>query len=221
MVIAIGHKARNGKDSLAIALADKLKRNYEIVHFADALKTEVSNYNNSLPLILQRKVGQTYYYLLFSSGKYDVHTSEEIPNLHNLFLKRKITEYQGSDVKDSEMLQIWGTDFRRNFYGKNYWIERVANKLSQNKDKDKIFIIADCRFKDEHEFVKRLQGKYIDIVRVTPDGSQYLDPDRDPKHESETSLDDVKPDLEIKIKDGDMGRFEVEADLIIKTFKLK
>ena len=60
------------------------------------------------------------------------------------------------------ILQNWGTEvLRRNFHD-DIWIASVENKLRQSNDN---IVITDCRFPNEIEAIRKLNGKIIWIVR--------------------------------------------------------
>ena len=76
------------------------------------------------------------------------------------------------------LLQGWGT-VRREFSGEDYWVERAFNKMTES---DTIYIICDCRYLNELNFVNSHNGYTVHIKRdsVVQDNS----------HSSETALDD-------------------------------
>lgn len=75
-----------------------------------------------------------------------------------------------------EVMQIIGTDIFRSMK-QNVWSDAIINKI--NKDKPNLAIIADCRFPNEVETVKRAGGWVIKLNR-NPHNSY---------HESEIALD--------------------------------
>lgn len=99
-----------------------------------------------------------------------------------------------------KMLQIAGTEEGRNKFGEDIWIRYLQNLITLRSLRDKIdvFIITDCRFLNEAEWIKQDSGLLIRIN--APDrNSQRLNNEShgDPelrimisKHPSEISLDD-------------------------------
>jgi len=220
-IIGIGHKARQGKDVLATGLQASLKeKNKEsfILHFADPLKEEVSS-KTDIPLIFKRHAnGKNYYFLRDNQNTYKMFTSEEMPNLHTMFEDRQINEYFHMKEKDPTLLQIWGTDFRRNI-DKYYWINalkpaiiNIAHSLNGNKG---YIIIPDVRFINETEFIKDVNGVFIRIMRMNEDGTIFTDNARSAKHNSETELDGYKADYTVIANSGDLKKIRKEADIII------
>lgn len=100
-----------------------------------------------------------------------------------------------------KMLQITGTEEGRDKYGADVWINYVANwiKLWRMRDLADVFIITDCRFKNEVAWIEsQLNSK---VIRITaPDRNmERLNKESkgDPEllksistHQSETDLDE-------------------------------
>lgn len=61
------------------------------------------------------------------------------------------------------LLQWWGTEFRRG-QDQDYWIKRVAARLPWSTD-DVVFV-TDVRFENEADFIRRMGGTIIRVVRV-------------------------------------------------------
>ena len=86
------------------------------------------------------------------------------------------------------ILQGWGTDFRRNMFGNDYWIRKMeiaVNQLSQHKT----IVIPDVRFPNEYKYITSQGGIMIRVERET--GLKDT-------HESETALDDFVFDYRIQ-----------------------
>ena len=87
------------------------------------------------------------------------------------------------------MLQWWGTDYKRNNVSKDYWIQKVGEKILCETDNTCI-IIPDVRFKNELEWVDQFDTGYtVKVVRShgpTIPQSQHI---------SETELADCRTDF--------------------------
>lgn len=199
LIVLIGHKARNGKDTLAKGLYKYLNRyykdkiNYGIIHWADALYEEV-NYdeNYDFPLLF---IEGDYLYLrhnkpLTISPSYMVYKKNEMPKLYE-YAKNKKKMYFGMKEKDPILLQLWGTNFRRNL-DQDWWVKKgnaTIKKVIENSSKPVIIMVPDTRFKNELENAyKGWRTIYIEVERYV-NNKRYIDPNRDKNHPSEIELD--------------------------------
>jgi len=225
-LIGLGHRARNGKDSVAEFIREA-EPNTVIYHFADPLKEEVMNKNRKHPLMLREKsFGSYYWYSIWShDNEYVTVNDSEVPFLHKIFNDRKIDVYWGMDgngndeYKDSLMLQFWGTEWRRQRFGEDYWVQKVEDYFMENCYSkpfvgNVFFLLPDTRFKNEVEWIWNMSNSnvneevaslYLKVVRYDYDGNPYYDPDRDKNHPSETGLEGVAPNYLIEAESGAMG----------------
>jgi len=196
LIIGFGHRARNGKDTVANILKEKFD-NVEIIHWADGVYEECSNKESKYPLIKLEVVtpNKIYYSVLLNkeTGEREAISNKADPFLHKIFTERNIEEYFKMDKKDPEILQFWGTNFRRTLCDSNYWIKLTlekANNLAEKMDGAKgMIIIPDTRFINEVKALEQSQGFYIKVIRNNDNGSQYIAKDRDPNHPSEAELE--------------------------------
>lgn len=86
------------------------------------------------------------------------------------------------------ILQGWGTDFRRQLYGEDYWLIRWANSVNRLVPTPHILVVTDVRFLNEAGLVRTLNGIVWRVVRahVTSD-----------LHQSETEQNSIKVDATI------------------------
>lgn len=224
-LIGLGHRARNGKDSVAEFIR-QAEPNTIIYHFADPLKKEVMNKERHHPLIIRVKDVNKYYYSIWAKGQeYHTVSEDEVPFLHKIFEDRRINVYWGMDgdgndeYKDSPMLQFWGTDWRRRRFGQDYWVQKVENYFMKNCYSkpfvgNVFFLLPDTRFKNEVNWIWNMSNSnvneevaslYLKVVRYDYDGNPYYDPDRDKNHESEIALEGVAPNYLIEAESGQMG----------------
>ena len=233
-LIGIGHRARSGKDSVANFITQK-RKNVITYHFADPLKEEVMNKDRNIPLIYREKSrwSDHYWYSIWShDNEYRTIVESSLPFLHKIFEDRQIQEYWGmngngcDEHKDSLMLQFWGTNWRRQKFGSNYWINKVEDYFRNNFynkqfNGDAYFLLPDTRFKNEVAWIKSMGSEvltslYVKVVRHNEDGTPYYDPDRDPNHPSEVDLEGVEPDYLIEAKSGDMQSLIRQTDELTK-----
>ncbi len=155
--------------------------------------------------------------------------------------------YNGMTEKDSILMQWWETDFRRK-QDENYWVKKVRDKigyieLANSKPQngtstgDRMIIksnivIPDMRFKNETKMIKNFGGKVWKVERYdkkleiefhtnweTMQEFRYIDPSRDPNHESEIALDDYSNWDNILINDGTLDDLYKKVDKIMEEIK--
>jgi hypothetical protein len=122
--------------------------------------------------------------------------------------------FYGMTTKNAPLLQQIGADFR-DVLDEGVWIRSVYAKLLDTRPR--LAVITDVRYRNEFDFVKQLGGATVDVMRFNRDGSDYVDPSRDPKHISETGLDDAPWDWFITALDGDVHAIRVAAVNIADT----
>lgn len=225
ITIGLGHKARHGKDYMASYIQKKFPNNTHIVYWADSLKEEVTNKPRKHPLIeryLTSNNGYNFQILTGYSGKFPEfthYTSNEVPYLNNILSDRKLDTYWGMDEKDSPILQFWGTDLRRQKFDQDYWVKKTLEKIKliqvMNTNDLLIILIPDTRFLNEYNALKNLGGHYIKVMRYNEDGSLFADPSRDANHPSETELNDVSGDYNVRAKSGDVEELHAACDVIL------
>lgn len=229
--IGIGNKARHGKDTLALELQQLLPHS-AIFRWAHCLYVEVQNKWNDdreqFPLIVKGR-NKDYFMLdeLYNNmfddppqmPKYIKVKGEEIAGLDKWWKKNNLkTEYLGMDTKDPEILQIWGTNYKRKYFGNSYWIHYLLRFISMFHCYEYEYIlIPDTRFQNELSTLKALNGIYINIQR-----NNFIAPDRDPYHISEIELDEVDADYRKVFNSGDIEGIKSWAkELSLIDFKDK
>jgi len=228
VLLGLGSKARNGKDTTA-EIIKKLEPNVHILHWADKLYEEVRNKEyeeHEMPLC---KINNEEVWCLKSVktvGKtrtiiYDKFTHKELPDFKDLVLgniNRDGFRYLYMLDKDPLLLQLWGTDLRRTYFGNNYWVKRTFEDIDriaeENKNYDGLvwICVADTRFRNEASAVQDAGGVYVDVVRLNDDNTRFVAPDRDPNHPSEADLNDTKPDRILKAHNVN------ELSVVVKDF---
>jgi hypothetical protein len=118
----------------------------------------------------------------------------------------------------TRILQWYGTDVARKA-NPNRWVDALAERVAG--DNPEIAIITDVRFPNEAAYVKENGGYTVDVVRRLEDGTQYLDPGRDPKHPSETALDDYNFDYIISVRDGDLASLKAKALAVLTNILIE
>ena len=75
----------------------------------------------------------------------------------------KFIEENKSDFR--ELLQVWGTEFRRRFNGNDYWINKMDKIIEQSSAHLDVLFITDIRFKNEADYIKSIGGKLVRVER--------------------------------------------------------
>lgn len=140
LVIGFGHRARQGKNTAALAVLEAcpLDAQVHIYAFADVLKHEVrvacAQLGGQLNLIEQFQ----------ASGIMPgwVHFEEPKPR---------------------SLLQWWGTDYRR-AKDPDYWVKRLRKTLEDHNPD--VALITDVRFPNEVEFIHGLGGVYVEVINT-------------------------------------------------------
>ncbi len=111
-----------------------------------------------------------------------------------------------------ELLQCWGTQFRRKLFGENYWVRQMKREMDRLRNDDggylqqpcDIVFVTDVRFPNEAEAIKDEGGVVVRVDR----GDFILNQDA-ASHSTETALDDYQFDYTLdntgnldQLKDG-------------------
>ena len=123
-------------------------------------------------------------------------------------LKDEVAEATGVNRRMQEMdkerwrpiLQWWGVEFRRHYFGQDYWVSKMTQKLLA-MDED-VAVVTDVRFRDEAEFIRDSGGFVVRVERETglQDGhSSETDLDGYSEFQATLSNDGTLDDLEEKV----------------------
>lgn len=94
------------------------------------------------------------------------------------------------------VMQIWGTEFRRHLFGKDYWVRKLEEKIIALPEDSNIFI-DDLRYNNEKEM---LQRHGFVLVKTFQDSGieQGM-----PEHASEVEWRSWRPDVRARWQDKD------------------
>lgn len=114
------------------------------------------------------------------------------------------------------ILQGYGTDYRREVCGYDYWIKRWALSMRMLPDNDKLVVfVPDIRFKNELDIIVDIGGFVIKVLRNQ--SADYVVKDT---HSSETELDHINMDYHIR-NDGPIQDLDLIVDDLLLTLQKK
>lgn len=193
LIIGLGYKKQQGKDTLARAWKALLPDRIHVLAFADALRGEVH-------------AAFAHYAMSFDVDIYNCGT-EHLRELWTYFTEATVpsaylndpaTDWDGSVVfedpnttqypfgKCRVPLQWWGTEYRR-AQNPDYWVDKLAERISHNSSENQVFVITDVRFENEANYVRNNGGVMVRMRRT--DGVVFND-----NHPSEHALDHYRFD---------------------------
>jgi hypothetical protein len=117
--------------------------------------------------------------------------------------------------KHPQLLQWWGTEFRR-AQNPNYWVDKFVAGINSKAD---IVLVTDMRFLNEAERIKQLGGYTVQVNRLNQDGTPFVDQSRPANHVSEVQLDGYNYDYRITVKTGDLPLLEEWAITLVSFLR--
>lgn len=148
---------------------DFIENDEIIIHFADKLKDDISEFCGIDRKLLDRQEIKENYYYNFKTGIVStnikdidcvINTVLEYDNLSTLLLLNN-----NVSIKIRALLQYYGTNVIRNHFWHNAFIRYTMNKAFDIRNKLGQCIIADARFEDECNVIKVCGGKIIRVDR--------------------------------------------------------
>jgi hypothetical protein len=228
LILGFGNKARNGKDTAAEAIRDHYERENQFKSYHGLLRglgTQIGifKYATFLYKEVEDLIGTFGIERVFSG-----HFELPIPSPNNPAAIRLVgfSNYRTIEIpswvtpgdptpapmakygKHPKLLQWWGTEYRRTYFGTNYWVDRLFASIPVNLD---IAMISDVRFPNEGEGIKQRGGYTVNVQRLREDGTQYYSSDRPVAHPSETAMDRYNWDYYLKIKSGEVALVQEQA----------
>lgn len=238
LIIGFGNKSRQGKDTAAEAIKDHFDKlnqlNYRHMYKLSAKPVNVGIFK--FATALYQEVNQALAEGIWESRLVkDVDIERWVycncekhpPHDHSLYRKMSLPDWVQPDPnpeitslapygKHPKLLQWWGTEYRRENFGENYWVDKLFASIPANTD---IALISDVRFLNEAAGIKQRGGHCVNVQRLREDGSQYFSSDRPSDHPSETMLDNYNWDYYIKSKEGDAGWTAEQAITLVEYLR--
>ncbi len=148
MLIAFSGFKGSGKDTAANVLVEEY--GFTKIAFADAVR--------QLALIIDPII-------TMQDGTVITNLTTVIKGIGWDKAKRKIPEVR-------RLLQVIGTEGGRMLVGENVWIDILAERFPDIADSSSRYVITDCRFPNEADFVESKNGSVVWISRpgLVPDG---------------------------------------------------
>lgn len=149
---------------------DFIENDEIIIHFADKLKDDISEFCGIDRKLLDRQEIKENYYYNFKTGIVStnikdidcvINTVLEYDNLSTLLLLNN----NNVSIKIRALLQYYGTNVIRNHFWHEAFIRYTMNKAFDIKNSKGQCIIADARFEDECMAIKYYGGKIIRVDR--------------------------------------------------------
>lgn len=221
LILGLGNKARHGKDSFAqsiityYAQIDQARYRHNLtgkshviqrLSFADPLYKEVNAFL------------ETPWGIRWMDGFKNVPVDGMIKIPDHVTPDNPLTDPRAPRGKFTKLLQWWGTEYRRQNCGQDYWVNQWKAAINPKAD---IVMSTDMRFFNEAMAVQNLGGYTIQISRRNVDGTAFVDTSRDPNHPSETQLDDYNYDFKISVKTGDLVLLEEWAVTLVHYLRAR
>lgn len=134
--------------------------------------------------------------------------------------KAHVLDCVHSDIKEEKeryrlLLQWWGTEFRRHYFGADYWCAALEHWMDDLKGQwwaevPAVILVPDVRFPNEVAFIRDRGGLLVKIVR--PSDAM---PDT---HASETALDDDTSYDQIILNDSTLFALTNQASRFVRQF---
>lgn len=149
---------------------DFIENDEIIIHFADKLKDDISEFCGIDRKLLDKQEIKENYYYNFKTGIVStnikdidcvINTVLEYDNLSTLLLLNN----NNVSIKIRALLQYYGTNVIRNHFWHKAFIRYTMNKAFDIKNSKGQCIIADARFEDECMAIKYYGGKIIRVDR--------------------------------------------------------
>jgi len=138
--------------------------------------------------------------------------------------------FHKKDDETRRLLQLTGTENGRNIYGEDYWIKIIYGWMQMHAERGiERFIITDCRFPNEANFIQKNGGKIIRIespnrTKDTIEREAMNDQEKIKQiynHASETALDNYDNfDFILKNDYEDENKINGQIGDMIKKFNL-
>jgi hypothetical protein len=193
IVVAMTGYASTGKDTVADLLVEHL--GFRKLAFADALRAEVSNgFNVELSYLTHPSTkGHPMTALAMRKAPLGFLAAVALAtgNLPRDSEGQIAAEWLDQPRSPRQILQWWGTEYRRRQH-EHYWSRQLMQRvLDDMRASVSRFVITDCRFRNEADTVRALDGRIWQVKRPGIDGATTAEG----SHVSATDGGEFAPDL--------------------------
>lgn len=122
-------------------------------------------------------------------------------------MARRLKKALSRPLSPRQIMQWWGTEYRRVLDGDAYWRQQVETIILKNPNIN--FVVTDVRFPDEANLIKVLGGSIGRITRPSLLGSN----DPNLLHESERAMAAYPVDHSFLNEEGDAGLAAFQAEV--------
>jgi hypothetical protein len=113
----------------------------------------------------------------------------------------RIPKKHRNNLTPDELAVLVNLGFEKRAKNPDYWIERIAAKIKM--DSADVALIPNIRYENEAATVRKLNGYLLNVKSFHRDGTEFLSPDRDPNHPSETEMANYPADFFIRAYRGE------------------
>jgi len=190
LLIGLGHKAQNGKDTFADAVVEHWdgRLNIRLASFADPLRAEVADLAREIWAIKMPHLpfdGKAAMFLLCLEHGVEFDPDAPVDATYPWGKQRKFYQW-------------YGTEYRRAQNDK-YWVDKGEEMIRQaRRDKVDALAFRDMRFENEYDLTGDHGGWRIKVSRLGWVSNV-------PPHISETALEGHAFDLGLGVKDGQLA----------------
>lgn len=153
---------------------DFIENDEIIIHFADKLKDDISEFCGIDRKLLDKQEIKENYYYNFKTGIVTTNITDSfyvVDNCNDNILKYNdlagylVLHSNNVSIKIRALLQYYGTNVIRNHFWHNAFVHYTINKAFDIRNKLGQCIIADARFDNECNVIKVCGGKIIRVDR--------------------------------------------------------
>ena len=187
-IIGLVGRAGAGKDTVALILAET--EGVTPIAFADALRQEVKNaFGVGIECMLHRDEKEQPTKSL---------AIERCSDKRFIARMTALAENPYSPRSPREILQLWGTEYRRECDSYTYWIDRLQETIDHHATGGKAVVVTDVRFVNEALYLKQIGASLWRVYRPIAELAIST-------HSSESEIERIEVDR-IIVNDGSIGQ---------------